>query len=140
VFDPSREQARRFFMEAWAAWRQRRPLEPLQALAVEHAARHPEYHRVLEDEDSLARDWSPDGGETNPFLHLALHLTISEQLSIDQPPGVGAAYQRLLARLGDEHEAQHQMMECLVEMVWQAQRHGQPPDGEAYLACVARRG
>jgi hypothetical protein len=136
MFDPSREQARRFFMDAWRVWRQRRPLEPLQALAAEHITRHPEYHRLLEDEAALDRDWSPEGGETNPFLHLALHLSISEQLSIDQPAGVAAAYQRLLARLGDEHAAQHAVMDCLVEMIWQSQRYNLPPDGAAYIECL----
>lgn len=126
-------------MDAWRAWRRQQPLEPLQALAVEHAARHPEYHRVLEDEAALDRDWSPEGGETNPFLHLALHLSIAEQLSIDQPPGVVAAYRRLLAGLGDEHAAQHAVMDCLVEMLWQAQRYRQPPDGAAYIECLHKQ-
>lgn len=139
MFDPSRDQVRRFFLDAWRAWRERRPLEPLQALAAEHVGRHPEYHALLEDETALERDFPPEAGETNPFLHLALHLSISEQLSIDQPPGVRAAYQRLLARLQDEHAAQHAVMECLAEMVWQAQRYNQPPDAVAYLDCLHKK-
>lgn len=136
MFNPSRDQVRRFFLDAWCAWREQRPLEPMQALAMEHASRHPEYHRYLEDEGSLERDFPPEAGETNPFLHLALHLSISEQLSIDQPPGVKGAYQRLLERLGDEHDAQHAVMDCLAEMIWQAQRHNQPPDAVAYIECL----
>lgn len=136
MFNPSRDQVRRFFLDAWRAWREQRPLEPMQALAVEHVARHPEYHRWLEDEDALDRDFPPEAGETNPFLHLALHLSISEQLSIDQPPGVKGAYQRLLERLDDEHNAQHAVMDCLAEMIWQAQRHNRPPDTVAYIECL----
>ncbi len=141
MFQPSREQARLFFIDAWRKYRQQRAIDPLETLAVEQMLRHPEYHAVLEDDEaSLARDWLPEMGETNPFLHLALHLSISEQLSIDQPPGVAARYRALLARLGDEHAAQHAVMECLAEMIWQAQRHRLPPDGAAYLDCLDRHG
>lgn len=137
MFQPSRDQARRFFIEAWRKYREKQPLEPLEALAVEHILRHPEYHDLLQDEEgSLGRDWLPELGETNPFLHLGLHLSISEQLSIDQPPGIVARYQNLLSRLCDEHTAQHAVMDCLVEMIWQSQRHHQPLDAVAYLACV----
>lgn len=137
MFQPSREQARRLFIDAWRKYRAGHPLEALEALVVEHILRHPEYHTLLEDEEgSLSRDWLPELGETNPFLHLSLHLAISEQLSIDQPAGISTRYQSLLTRLGDEHAAQHAVMECLVEMIWQAQRYNLPPDGMAYLACL----
>lgn len=137
LFQPNRDQARRFFIEAWRKFRAKHPLEPIESLAVEHILRHPEYHGLLQDEEaSLGREWLPEMGETNPFLHLGLHLAISEQLSIDQPTGIVACYRRLLERLGDEHAAQHAVMECLVEMIWQAQRHQRPPDAAAYLACL----
>lgn len=137
LFQPSRDQARRFFIEAWRKYRAKHPLEPIEALAAEHILRHPEYHALLQDEeDSLGREWLPEMGETNPFLHLGLHLSLSEQLSIDQPAGIVARYHRLLNRLGDAHAAQHAAMDCLVEMIWQSQRHNQPPDAMAYLACV----
>lgn len=137
LFQPSRDQARRFFIEAWRKYRAKQPLASIEALAVEHILRHPEYHALLQDaEGSLSREWPPELGETNPFLHLGLHLSISEQLSIDQPAGIVARYQNLLNRLGDEHAAQHAVMECLVEMIWQAQRYNRPPDGSSYLACL----
>lgn len=137
LFQPSRDQARRFFIAAWRKYREKQPLEPIEAMAVEHILRHPEYHSLLEDEaGSLSRDWLPEMGETNPFLHLSLHLAISEQLSINQPAGIVARYQTLLKRFGDEHAAQHAMMDCLVETIWQAQHYHQPLDGAAYLACL----
>lgn len=137
LFQPSRDQTRRFFIDAWRKYREKRPLEPLESLAVEQILRHPEYHSFLEDEEgSLGRDWLPEMGETNPFLHLGLHLAVNEQLSIDQPAGIMARYRALLHRLGDEHDAQHAVMECLVETIWQAQRYDRPPDGSAYLACL----
>lgn len=140
MFQPSREQARRFFIEAWQRYRAGEPLEPLQALAAEQILHHPEYHALLEDaKTSLEREWSPELGESNPFLHLGLHLAIAEQLSIDQPRGIRSQYQALCARLDDKHAARHVLMECLVETLWQSQRTGQAPDAAAYLACVERR-
>ncbi|MEW5891825.1 MAG: DUF1841 family protein [Pseudomonadota bacterium] len=140
MFDPSREQARRFLIEAWRKYRERAVLTELEALAADHIARHPEYHPVLEaGEDSLEREWLPEMGETNPFLHLSLHLAISEQLAIDQPPGIQAAYQRLLQRTQDAHAAQHAIMDCLAEVVWQAQRQRSQPDGQAYLDCLEHK-
>jgi hypothetical protein len=137
MFNPSRDQARQFFFDAWAKFRAGQPLTDLEAMAAGHIGRHPEYHAMLEQPGRHRdRDWLPEMGETNPFLHLSMHLSIGEQLSIDQPSGVKARYEALLARLGDEHEAQHAVMDCLAEMLWQSQRHHLPPDGEAYLRCL----
>jgi len=98
---------------------------------------HPEYHATLDDpEHYMDRDFTPESGDTNPFLHMSLHLAIEEQLSIDQPPGIKARYQRILNRTGSPHDAQHVVMECLAEMIWQSQRHNTAPDGVAYLECL----
>ncbi len=140
MFQPSRDQARRLFFDAWSKYRQGLPLEPLEGLAAEHILHHPEYQALLDDPDRyLERDYLPEQGETNPFLHLAMHLAIDEQLSIDQPAGVKARYERLVARLGDPHTAQHETMDCLAEMIWQAQRYHQAPDGQAYLDCLTAK-
>ena len=140
MFDPSRADVRRFFCETWRKHRERLPLSPLEAIARDLVLQHPEYHRDLESiDDALAADYPVAAGRTNPFLHLSLHLAIAEQLGIDQPPGIRAAWQRLLAT-HDEHDAAHIVMECLAETVWRAQRDAAPPDGEAYLACIARAG
>ena len=101
---------------------------------------HPEYHAVLGAPDNaVATDYSIDAGRTNPFLHLSMHLPIAEQLSIDQPPGIRAAFEALARRTGSMHAAAHETMECLGEIVWRAQRDRAAPDGEAYLACMRRR-
>lgn len=137
MFNPSREQTRRFFIEAWRKHCEKSILTELEAMAAGHILNHPEYHVLLTSgENELERDWLPEMGETNPFLHLALHLAISEQLSIDQPPGIKAAYARLLGHSQDAHAAQHGIMDCLAEMIWQAQRNQAPPDGAAYLECL----
>lgn len=140
MFNPSRDQARQFFFDAWSKFKTGRALTDLEAMAVEHIGRHPEYHAVLEQpERFLDRDWRPEMGETNPFLHLSMHLSIGEQLTIDQPRGIQAHYGALLAALGDEHKAQHAVMDCLAEMIWQAQRHNRPPDGATYLLCLEKK-
>ena len=139
MFNPSRDQARQFLIDAWTKRRQRLPATPMETLAADLIDLHPEYHELLEATDALTREWTPEQGETNPFLHLSLHLAIEEQLSIDQPPGVRAAFDRLLARRSDRHEALHEGIECLAEMVWRAQRDAAPPDPLAYLENLRRR-
>ena len=140
MFTPSQHDVRRFFCEAHSRQRQALPLTPMQALAASWIAEHPEYHADLADvEAALAASYTVDDGRSNPFLHLSMHLTISEQVAIDQPRGIKQAYELLAARLGSPHEAQHQVMECLGEMIWSSQRSGLPPDGHAYLDCVRRR-
>lgn len=139
LFNPSREEVREFFQTAWGRHRQGLPLEPLQDLAVRWMLEHPEYHPDLEDPEAAHRDYSVESGRTNPFLHLAMHLSLEEQASIDQPPGVRSALDALAHRLGDRHEAMHWAMECLGEMVWTSQRQGTPPDAQAYIDCLQRR-
>lgn len=140
MFQPSRDEARRFFFEAWAKDRRRAPLTPLETIAVDIIRLHPEYHALLDDaERHLDRDFGPESGQMNPFLHLSLHLAIEEQLSIDQPRGIRERFQRLAEKCGDAHEARHAVLECLGETIWQAQRTGTPPDDKTYLACLDRK-
>jgi len=141
MFNPTRDQARRFFFDAWRKYRAGEALEGLERVAVGVVLLHPEYHPLMDDpERNVDRDFPPEGGATNPFLHLSLHMAIEEQLSIDQPPGIRGAYERLLARTGDEHDARHAILECLGELVWRSQRDRAPPDTELYLECVRRKG
>ncbi len=140
MFAPSQHDVRRFFCEVAAKRAARMPLTPLEDLAARWIAEHPEYSGDLSDLDAaLAAVYTVEDGRTNPFLHLAMHVSISEQVSIDQPRGVRQALELLAARLGSMHEAQHAAMDCLGEMLWTSQRSGLPPDGEAYLDCVRRR-
>jgi hypothetical protein len=139
MFTPSSHDVRRFFCEALRKQRAGEILTPMDAIAADWIAQHPEYHDALSDvEAAIARDYSVEGGQPNPFLHLSMHLSIAEQVSIDQPRGIRAAHDALAARLG-QHEAHHEMMECLGEMMWTAQRSGLPPDAEAYIECVRQR-
>jgi hypothetical protein len=139
MFNPTRDQSRIFLFDLWEKHRAGAALTPLESLALSILIEHPEYHAVMDDRERyLDRDWKPEGGETNPFLHVAMHLAIEEQLSIDQPPGIRAAVEGLTARVG-EHGARHEVMECLAEAIWQAQRNGVPFDNASYLDCIQRR-
>ena len=140
LFTPSSDEVRRFFCETLRKHRDQTILSPIEAIALDWIVQHPEYEAALEDVDAaLARDYSVEGGQVNPFLHLSMHLSIAEQLSIDQPPGIRAACHNLARRLDSEHEAHHQVMECLGQMIWNSQRAGVPPDTAAYVDCVRRR-
>lgn len=137
MFNPSREQVRNFFTEAWQKYRTGSVLTPLEIMAVDLIKIHPEYHADLEDPNAAEREYTVEQGQTNPFLHLSMHLAIQEQLSIDHPPGIRAAWQSLRQHT-DEHEAAHIVMEALGEVVWEAQRLGTTFNNEHYLDLIRR--
>lgn len=140
MYTTDRAELREFFFRAWRKHRTGQPLEGVEQLIVNVALRHPEYHGALEAPERQAdRDYLPALGEPNPFMHMSLHIAVAEQLTIDQPPGVRECFQQLRARLLDPHLAEHAMMECLSETLWQAQQSGRPLDQEAYLDCARRR-
>ena len=137
--DQDRSSLRRMYVEAWRKHRDARPVEPVEDQIVRVVELHPEYAALLESgEASLDRDYTPEGGQTNPFLHMGLHLAIREQVATDRPAGIAELHRALLARLGDAHAAEHAMIDCLGEALWQAQRSGRPPDETAYLESLRR--
>ncbi|MEQ1602552.1 MAG: DUF1841 family protein [Methylophilaceae bacterium] len=137
LFNPSRDQVRQFFFDTWSKFKQQSKLSDLEAIALQVMHMHPEYHAVLNaSERYLEQAYFPEMGETNPFLHMSLHLSVLEQIAINQPFGIVSAYQSLQQKNADPHHAQHDLMDCLAETIWQAQRAQQPPDAEAYLACM----
>jgi hypothetical protein len=140
MFQPSQHDVRRFFCEALRKQRAGEPMSPIEILAAGWIDEHPEYHPDLGDLDAaLAASYTVDDGRTNPFLHLSMHLSISEQCSIDQPAGIRQAVELLAAKRNSLHDAHHEAMEALGEMIWTSQRSGRPPDGHAYLDSVRRR-
>jgi hypothetical protein len=138
MFDPSRDQVRTFFIETWQKHQANGVLTPLQTIAAGLIEWHPEYFADLNDPDALQRDYAVESGRTNPFLHLSMHLAIAEQISIDHPPGIRAVHAKLAAKYG-EHDAIHEIMECLGQVVWESQRLGQPLNNETYLDLLERR-
>lgn len=140
MFAPSQEQVRRFFCETWAKHQAGQPLTPLETQAADWIAQHPEYHADLSDvEAAVAAVFEVEEGRTNPFLHLSMHLSITEQVSIDQPRGIRAAVELLANRLNSLHGAHHEAMEALGEMVWESQRFGKPFDGDRYIDRIRQR-
>ena len=140
MFNPSQQDVRRFFCAVHAKSRQGEVLDALETLASQWLREHPEYDPELADaEAAVARVYDGAGGRENPFLHLSMHLSISEQCSNDQPRGIRQAVELLAARRDSLHDAHHEAMECLGQMLWESQRSGRPPDGQAYVACVQRR-
>jgi hypothetical protein len=132
-----REDLRRAWLLAWRKALAGQSLTALESLLADVLRLHPEYQGLLEDADALARDWTPEGAQTNPFLHMSLHVAIGEGVAADRPAGLRAAYKRL-RRSQDRHAADHQLMECLAETLWEAERAGLPPDESAFLARVHR--
>lgn len=140
MFTPSRDEVRDFFFGVWHKHDAREIMTPLETQALDWVLEHPQYHALLAAPAQYRdKDFLPEFGEVNPFLHLSLHLSVTEQISIDQPPGIGAEYQRLAHKHGSLHDAAHDVLECLGETVWQAQRDNAPPDGVAYLECIKRK-
>ena len=137
MFNPSRDEVREMFFRAWRSYREGLPLAGMDALALDVILQHPEYHAALEHPERT-RDEAYIH-ESNPFLHMSLHLALEEQLSIDQPPGIREAWEALLARTGERHRALHEALECLAETLWRAQRDAVPLDAVTYLSCLQRR-
>ena len=139
LFNPTREEVRRFFCDNWKKKNENHILDSMEMLAGDWMQEHPEYHALLADpEGAVEQDYTPERGETNPFLHLSMHLSISEQISINQPPGIKEIAEKLAKKLGSEHEAQHRIMECLGQVMWEAQREGTPLNPENYLEALKK--
>lgn len=141
MFNPSRDQIRQFFIESWRKHLTKESLSPMEDIAAELVFQHPEYHALIENPEAVDKDFRPEDGQINPFLHLSLHLAIHEQLSIDQPPGIRSAYDACLRQRGDDrHAALHDVLEALGETLFEAQSSGKPLDALAYIEKVKKKG
>ncbi len=139
MFGTDRNSLRRYYCTVWDKASAGQPLEPLEQIIAEIIRAHPEYQPVLTDaEAALGREYTPELGETNPFLHMGMHIAIQEQVGGNRPTGILEVYQQLCRRVGDSHVAEHQMMECLGETLWEAQRNGAEPDEKVYLERLRR--
>lgn len=139
MFGNDRNQIRQYFFTVWQKRQRGETLHALELIIATVIEEHPEYHKLLNDPDSaLDKEWTPEQGETNPFLHMGMHISIQEQLGADQPPGIKILYQQLLKKFGQAHEVEHQMIECLGFVLWQAQTTGKQPDLNEYLGCLKK--
>jgi hypothetical protein len=140
MFNPTRDQARQFLFETWRKRRGGELLTPMEDLAAQLIEKHAEYHELLAaPENNKDKDFLPGGTEVNPFLHIMMHLSIEEQISIGQPHGIREQFVRLTQKYDSEHEAQHAIMDCLGEMIWQSQRNKTEPNAAIYLACLEKQ-
>jgi hypothetical protein len=140
MFNPTRDQARQFLFDTWRKRRAGELLTPLEDLTAQLIEKHPEYHELFSaPEQNQGKDYAPDGNVVNPFLHVMMHLSIEEQISIGQPHGIREQFARLTQKYESEHEAQHAMMDCLGEMIWQAQRNQTAPDPAIYIGCLEKQ-
>ncbi|MEM9386953.1 MAG: DUF1841 family protein [Pseudomonadota bacterium] len=136
IFSNDRTALRGMYQDAWQRARRGSPLEPLQAQIVDVVGEHPEYHALVEAPETLERDWTPEEGQANPFLHMSLHLAIREQCATNRPNGINQVRERLSAQFGGLHGAEHAMLEVLGRTLWDAQRAGQVPDEQRYLQTL----
>ena len=137
IFGQDRQELRKMYADAWQKHLAGQPMSPLEIQIAAVVAEHPEYHEALTGAD-LDRDYTPDGGQSNPFLHMGLHLGIREQVATDRPAGIAKIHATLAARDGDPHRAEHGMIECLAETLWEAQSSNRPPDEARYLERLRR--
>lgn len=138
MFGNDRNQLRKVFFDSWRLKQQGAPLDALQQVITNIIELHPEYHSLLDDADKIDQDFTPEMGETNPFLHMSMHMALHEQISTNRPAGISDAYNRLCQLKGSAHDAEHAMMECLGQALWSAQRNNQMPDEVAYLDSVMK--
>jgi Domain of unknown function (DUF1841) len=140
LFNPSRDEVREFFFDAWAKFKAQKPLTDLEKIGLGVMHMHPEYHAILDAPAQFKhQEYFPEFGETNPFLHMSLHLSILEQISINQPTGIADIYAQLKLKHQNEHDAQHDILDCLAETIWQAQRNNTALDGNYYVQLLQQK-
>jgi hypothetical protein len=139
IFGQDRGELRKMYADAWQKRRDGIPMSPLETQIADVIALHPEYHDTMAAAD-LDRDYTPEEGKTNPFLHMGLHLGIREQVATNRPAGIAKIHARLSKQLGDPHATEHQMIDCLAETLWEAQSRNGAPDEKQYLERLRRLG
>lgn len=135
IFSNDRNQLRKAYNDAWTRFQQGLPLQPLEQQLVTVIQEHPEYHKQI---SNLLSEFLPESGQTNPFLHMGMHLALREQVATNRPIGITLCFKSLTKKIGSAHDAEHQMMECLGEALWNAQQNSIAPDEQAYLSCLKK--
>tara|TARA_R110000782_G_scaffold158901_3_gene251037 strand:+ start:3703 stop:4128 length:426 start_codon:yes stop_codon:yes gene_type:complete len=139
MFVQDRNEARNYFYLVWKKQKNKLPLEPIEAIIADVIMEHPEYHHYLEaEESSMENNFSPEQNETNPFLHMGMHIALKEQVNSDRPAGITNILKKIMAKSISTHDAEHKMMECLGRILWEAQRNNALPDDNEYLECLRK--
>ncbi len=135
IFGQDRHELRKTYADAWQKYCDKRPMSALEAQIAAVISEHPEYQDTVTSPE-LDRDFTPEGGEPNPFLHMGLHLGLREQIATNRPAGIDEIFERLAAKAQSAHAAEHQMIECLAEALWEAQSQNRAPDDRQYMECL----
>ena len=136
MFGQNRQKLRQYYHDVWLKAQNNHTLSALESGIAQVIEQHPEYHAMFNSDSSLEQEYFVENGQTNPYLHMGLHISLHEQISTNRPAGIRAIYPQLQAKYGSAHDAEHQMMECLTESLWLAQRNNQPPSEQDYLAAM----
>ncbi len=136
LYTQDRTQQRQFLANAWQKFLDKKVLDPLEDQLTQVIEMHPEYHKLINDVES---EYFPEQGEVNPFLHINLHLSLREQLSINQPTGINEYYQKILNKVQDPHEVEHKMIDCIAQMIFSSQKNNMPMDHQAYIRCLEKQ-
>jgi hypothetical protein len=132
IFGQDRQELRQMYADAWRKAQAAEVLSPLEAQIAQVIEDHPEYQSALSDEAREA-SFAPEVGKTNPFLHMGLHLAVRDQVAMDRPPGISNIFQQLVKKYSKTHEAEHRILDCMAETLWEAQNRNGPPDEQKYL-------
>lgn len=138
MFGQNRQQLRQMYHDAWQKKQASESLSTLESMVAQVISEHPEYHQIFNSDASLEQEYFVENGQTNPFLHMGLHISLHEQISTDRPAGIRKLYQKLQAKFGNAHDTEHQMMECLAECLWLAERNKQAPSESDYLLSLQK--
>lgn len=135
------QETRQFYFASWNKFKQNQALIPLEQQIVQVVLDHPEYQPILDQPEKYQdHTYYPEFGDTNPFLHMGLHLAIREQISTDRPAGIKQAYQNLLEKQSKPLEVEHLMMDQLAECLWLSQKNNTAPDENSYLQALIELG
>ena len=139
MFLKDRNESRAFFCNTWKKYKNGLTLEPVEALISDIILKHPEYHKhLLLDKSFKNTNFDIENNDTNPFLHMGMHIALEEQISSDRPPGIAAIYRKLILKSNSAHDVQHKMMECLGISLWEAHTKKMLPDENKYIECLKK--
>ncbi len=137
IFGSDRDELRQMYIDAWRKSCAGELMSPLESQIAQVIQEHPEYQSAM-TADTLEESYAPEGGKTNPFLHMGLHLAVREQVATNRPQGIAEVFEQLLTKAGDRLAAEHQVLDCLAEALWTAQNNNAAPDEQAYLESLRR--
>lgn len=139
LYSSNRQALRQVFFDTYHKHQQGLPLEAMEKTVIDVILKHPEYHRILDNPKQYQnKDYFPDLGEENPFLHMSGHIGLREQISTNRPHGIKAIYDKLLSKIHCEQTVEHEMMDCMLHVLFTAQKENQPPSDQAYLTQLTQ--